>query len=1503
MSINKLFAFYLTICLCIGYVAANGYYTIVAPKVLRPALDYHVSVSVHNVLQPVRMAITLSGRSDAGDLVSSEQHVFLQSEQNQVIGFTVISEGKSRIGMWGTGNYSMKVTGSGGINFFNETELTYEHKNYMVFIQTDKAIYKPGQPVLIRVIVVSPSLRPTGTERLDIFVTDGDGNRVKQWNRVFTQRGVFTTEMPLSDEPVLGDWNITVNILVINKLKFYAKIEEIDQKYQKSFTVAEYVLPSFDVRIDLPNYATFTESDIVATITAKYTYGKPVKGKAVIMVTPLVRSPQIRTYYEDPLRKTVEIDGKVDVPFNLQQELNIKDDYHRMVRFEVIVTESVTERRENATGVIAMFKYKEKIELIKHSETFKPGLKFSAFVKVADNDDIPVNDSTNPLIIRYGYGHDDSLYQTKQFKIPTNGSIELEIYPPLADNIQRLIIIAKYKSIEQYFPPIRRAESPSNTYIQAVLMTEKAKVVFKWFAGGEEVLIHVNSTAPMPSFNVVAGLGALLKKIAKCCDSVALQIYQIVLGRGDIVFADKVEANGQKTIAVKFVATNNMSPRTRFIIYYTTSSGEVVADGLSFEVEGVFRNFVIKLFQKIVDLKANKHGSQPGDTINFQVTTQPNSFVGLLAVDQSVLLLKSGNDVTQEEIIHQLELFDTGKQPKSHLDLIYSSIWFPGSATASEVFKDAGVMVMSNALVYEEYNFIMPRGGGELRPGVEKGKPVGDYYIPKEAEVGFRDPLDGSIIPIMRQHFPETWIWSNATAGQDGRAVFTREAPDTITSWVISAFSLDMFTGLAVSPSPLRVTIFRPFFISLNLPYAVIRNEAIAIQAVIFNYMKETIEVCATVTLENTNQFDFVTVEDVVNEVEVVNSKTKKVESGTPATVYFMIVPKELGYIDVKVTARSSTRSQVVSDSLKRKLLVKPEGVPQFVNKAYLIDLRSSSLFNASVNVSIPKTAVSGSERVEISTIADIMGPTVDNFDNLLQLPFGCGEQNMIRFVPNIVVIDYLSSIQHLTPIVKSVALTNMETGYQRQLTYKREDGSFSAFGNSDQSGSTWLTAFVMRAFSQAKYFIAIDEQVVNGSLYWLIAQQLENGSFPEVGVVSNKAIQGGSGKGLALTAYVLLAFVENKAERIFSSQMTKALRLLEDQIESIEDSYSLAIVSYTLHVINSGKKDAAFRQLQSKSISAGEFRYWKKNASAETAETIKLATPIDIEMTAYALMSYVLRNDLSGSILIMKWLITQRNVNGGFQSTQDTVVGIQALTMLAKRIVDSQIYIDVMFQYDNEQKNVHLDKDNSMILMKEEIPSTVKMVNITATGRGFAIVQVSYSYNIMVSKENPSFQVNPFVDRSSTKDRLQLNVCAAYAENGATSNMAVMEVTLPSGFVIDRDSLPALHRVDEVKRVDIKDRDTTVVVYFDKLDNKLVCPTIKAYRTYRVAKQKATAVYVYDYYDQAKAARYFFQAPQATLCDLCEGDECNSAKCRKETEERQAAENENSGSLKMADA
>jgi CD109 antigen len=101
----------------------------------------------------------------------------------------------------------------------------------------------------------------------------------------------------------------------------------------------------------------------------------------------------------------------------------------------------------------------------------------------------------------------------------------------------------------------------------------------------------------------------------------------------------------------------------------------------------------------------------------------------------------------------------------------------------------------------------------------------------------------------------------------DGRTSLKRTVPDTITSWIISGFSLDSTFGLGVTEAPSKLRVFRPFFISLNTPYAVVKGETVGVQVLVHNYLGR--DVTAEVTLENgSNQFSFTTDENEIEKSE-----------------------------------------------------------------------------------------------------------------------------------------------------------------------------------------------------------------------------------------------------------------------------------------------------------------------------------------------------------------------------------------------------------------------------------------------------------------------------------------------------------------------------------------------------------------------------------------------------------------------------------------------------------
>lgn len=95
----------------------------------------------------------------------------------------------------------------------------------------------------------------------------------------------------------------------------------------------------------------------------------------------------------------------------------------------------------------------------------------------------------------------------------------------------------------------------------------------------------------------------------------------------------------------------------------------------------------------------------------------------------------------------------------------------------------------------------------------------------------------------------------------------------------------------------------------------------------------------------------------------------------------------------------------------------------------------------------------------------------------------------------------------------------------------------------------------------------------------------------------------------------------------------------------------------------------------------------------------------MNVEITAYALLALVNNNQIADGLPIMKWLLSQQNENGGFQSTQDTVVGISALAAYAEKIAfgESNTVIGVSFK-NNSETGINIHKGNSLLLQTVEV-------------------------------------------------------------------------------------------------------------------------------------------------------------------------------------------------------
>uniref|UniRef100_A0A8B9U1G0 Alpha-2-macroglobulin-like protein 1 n=1 Tax=Anas zonorhyncha TaxID=75864 RepID=A0A8B9U1G0_9AVES len=660
--------------------------------------------------------------------------------------------------------------------------------------------------------------------------------------------------------------------------------------------------------------------------------------------------------------------------------------------------------------------------------------------------------------------------------------------------------------------------------------------------------------------------------------------------------------------------------------------------------------------------------------------------------------------------------------------------------------------------------------------------------------VGHADSVpqsDDTEKPKPRTHFPETWIWDLVPVGDEGQASLQLTVPDTITEWHTNTFCV-ADTGFGLSPlATLRV--FQPFFVDLSLPYSVTQGETFSLKATVFNYLKDCIQVHTT--LKDTPELKV----DACPGCQF----TSCLCADETQTFVWNVTATRLGKVNITVSSVAEDShdlcdNQVAvtplrgkTDTVIKSLLVKPEGVLQKkTQNAYLC--ATDNTVSEEFSLTLPAETLEGSGRATFSVIGDIMGPALQNLGQLLEMPFGCGEQNMVQFVPNIFILEYLQKTKQLDPEIENIALHFLITGYQRQLLYKHDDGSYSAFGKADTQGNTWLTAFVARSFGQASSHIYIDKGHVQDAVLWLQKHQLPSGCFQSVGKLFNNDLKGGVDDTLSLTAYITAALVE-------------------------------------LHLEKNGSNVFLFHMF----LPATAEHLTSDSSSKESSSSM-------IETVAYILLAHVSNPDLAvnenTASKLVHWLSEQRNAHGGFASTQDTVVSLQALSQYAALFPQEMRNVNVTVKgKEASPLEFHVHRNNKLVLQQASLLAVPGTYTVQATGSGCVYVQSTLYYNTPPPKTEEAFvldvQTTPR-ECDGVRKQLDIHISVSYIGDRGTSNMVLVEVEMLSGFIA-------------MKRSCIFDPFCSSL-QLDKTSLKL---NISVEQDIEVRNLKPATVHVYDYY------------------------------------------------------
>lgn len=140
------------------------------------------------------------------------------------------------------------------------------------------------------------------------------------------------------------------------------------------------------------------------------------------------------------------------------------------------------------------------------------------------------------------------------------------------------------------------------------------------------------------------------------------------------------------------------------------------------------------------------------------------------------------------------------------------------------------------------------------------------------------------------------------------------------------------------------------------------------------------------------------------SEIELYSRRTIRVLAKSAKSISFIVTPKKIGPINVKAVASA----QLAGDTVEKTLLVEHSGAQETVHHGFLFDLSASTQLKQNITINVPRNAIADSTKIEVSVVGDVIGSMLGNVQKLIELPTGCGEQTMVHFVPNIMVLKYL---------------------------------------------------------------------------------------------------------------------------------------------------------------------------------------------------------------------------------------------------------------------------------------------------------------------------------------------------------------------------------------------------------------------------------------------------------------------------------------------------------------
>jgi hypothetical protein len=590
---------------------------------------------------------------------------------------------------------------------------------------------------------------------------------------------------------------------------------------------------------------------------------------------------------------------------------------------------------------------------------------------------------------------------------------------------------------------------------------------------------------------------------------------------------------------------------------------------------------------------------------------------------------------------------------------------------------------------------------------------------------------DRLVQPKVRKAFPDTAFWAaDLTTDASGHAHAKVDFPDSLTTW--RATTRGVTAATSVGSATLKTIVRKDLILRLVVPRFFVQGDEVVISALVHNYLASGKTARISLDLKGLDVLDGA-------------SRDVSVPSRGEVKVDWRVRAQQVR----SATVLGKALTDEESDAMELDLPVNVPGVPLSASRGGVLAGAGANPGanpgDTSFDLTFPAKVQPGSRSLSIRVAPSIAGSLFGALEYLTSFPYGCVEQTMSSFLPNIVVRQAVRDLGLKVDLDDADLQVKIRAGLDRLYAFQHEDGGWGWWQTDDTH--PFMTAYVVAGLAQAKAAgVQVNDDAVDKGAAWL-RQDLERDSKLAADLRAYMAYS------LAVAGQNAAAG-QSAASQNAASQNAAISAAYNDRAKL--SPYGAALLGLAMESAKDARAATLVAALESSVQQDAEQAWW----AATRDPLLDFSEDASAEATAFAVK--FLSHEKPDSPLLPKaalWLMNHRDEGYWWSSTKQTAMVIYGLTDYLRSThelngnITATVYVNGAAVLTKKLDQTTAIAAPELMLDESKLAAGANHIRVTASGEG----RVYYSARAQYWSSDEKLQKTGTVSLNLLRDYFKL--------------------------------------------------------------------------------------------------------------------------------------------------